>query len=372
MKLGFDAKRYFNNQTGLGNYSRTLLANLQAFAPEHEYFLYSPSIGLNHEKEKIAHHANVTVRTAGTKNKTIWRSFEIKEDIAADKLDIYHGLSHELPRNNDHMKCKKVVTIHDLIFKTRSEYFPVVDRTFYHIKCKHSLNTADKIVAISEHTKKDIVQHYNVDADRIEVIYQSCLPQYYVKDPFGSNRLPKTFPSEYNLSVGSIEARKNSSSVIKAYSLIPPKERIPLFLIGNGKKHKKSVQKQINRLHLQKDIHILSNVSTHLLPAIYRHATMMIYPSFYEGFGLPVAEALLSNTPVVTSNNSSLPEAGGPDSWYVDPTSVEEIAQAISTIQNDTELAKKMATKGKAYALQTFDPKSLTKQMLQLYAGLVD
>lgn len=370
MKIGFDAKRFFNNNTGLGNYSRTLVSNLITFYPNDEYYLYTPSIQLTEEKSKIDSNKNITVRTAGNKNQTIWRSFEIKKDIKRDKLDIYHGLSHELPRNNANMNCKKVVTIHDLIFKTHPEYFPYIDRSFYHIKCKHSLHTADKIIAISENTKKDIINHYDINPSKIEVIYQSCHQRFYQDETSVQTTLPKSFPNEYNLSVGSLEPRKNIISVIQAYALIKKENRIPLFLIGNGKKHKKYLQEQINKFKLQSDIHILSKISSDLLPTIYQNAKMLIYPSFYEGFGLPVAEALLSSTPVVTSKNSSLMEAGGPNSLYIDPLSVESISTAIEKIQNDSELAQDMRVKGRKYALEKFNPQSLTNQIMELYKNI--
>jgi len=371
MNIGFDAKRLFNNRTGLGNYSRTLVSNLCSYFPDNDYFLYSPSIELTEEKSRLKLLDNISIRTAGSKNKTIWRSFEIKNDIKRDKLDIYHGLSHELPRNNENLPCKKIVTIHDLIFKTHPEYFPYIDRSFYHIKCKHSLHTADKIIAISENTKNDIIKYYDIDPERIEVIYQACLRQYYNDKHVQNAPLPKSFPSEYNLSVCSLEPRKNISSVIKAYKQIKPQNRIPLFLIGNGKKHKKYLQEHINTNNLQKDIHILSNIQTKLLPAIYQNASMLIYPSFYEGFGLPVVEALLSSTPVITSNNSSLIEAGGNHTFYIDPSSTESIAHAIETIQNDSDLSEKMAKEGLAYASASFDPKILTTQMMDLYEDVL-
>lgn len=370
MKIGFDAKRYFNNRTGLGNYSRTLISNLRSNYPNNAYYLYSPSIHLSEEKDNLEEIDNVHIRTAGTRNQTIWRSFEIKKDIRQDGLDIYHGLSHELPRSNESMECKKVVTIHDLIFKTHPEFFQYIDRNLYHIKCKHCLQTADKIIAISEHTKKDIIQYYQIDPTKIEVIYQSCHSRYYDDSDESSIELPKSFPSEYNLSVGSLEPRKNIISVIKAYAQLKKEDRLPLFLIGNGKRHKKYLQEHINKNNLQEDIHILSNIPSDLLPVIYRNARMLIYPSFYEGFGLPVAEALLSSTPVITSSNSSLPEAGGPHSLYIDPHSIESISDAILKIQGDSELAHKMSVEGFNYAHEKFDPKRLTNQMMKLYQNV--
>ncbi|MDF1699132.1 MAG: glycosyltransferase family 1 protein [Saprospiraceae bacterium] len=367
MKIGFDAKRYFNNRTGLGNYSRTLVSNLLKFHAKDQYVLYSPSIELTEEKTKLQSYDNVKIQTAGSKNHAIWRSFEIKKDINRDQLDIYHGLSHELPRSNENLQCKKIVTIHDLIFKKHPEFFPYIDRSFYHIKCKHSLNTADKIIAISENTRNDIIEYFNINPSKIEVIYQACQNTYYLPDKSSTVPLPKSFPSTYNLSVGSLEPRKNINAVIKAYSQISEKDRIPLFLIGNGKRHKKLLQKNINHFKLQKSIHILSNISSELLPTLYENAQMLIYPSLYEGFGLPVAEALLCSTPVITSNNSSLLEAGGPDSRYIDPYDAESIAHAIIDIQSNTELSTSMKTKGLQYATEKFGPKKLTDQLMNLY-----
>ena len=193
MKIGFDAKRYFNNKTGLGNYSRTLVSNFHTFFPDNNYYLYTPGINLNEEKVNLDSKENVTIRTAGSKNHTLWRSFEIKKDIKEDQLDVYHGLSHELPRGNENLECKMVVTIHDLIFKTNPEFFPYIDRSFYHIKCKHSLHTADKIIAISENTKNDIIKYYNIDPSKIEVIYQSCQQQYYSNSLEEKTSLPQNF-----------------------------------------------------------------------------------------------------------------------------------------------------------------------------------
>ena len=369
MKIGFDAKRYFNNRTGLGNYSRTLISNLNAYYPNHEYILYTPSISLREEQNKIGNTSNICIRTAGSKNHNLWRSFEIKKDIKNDSLDIYHGLSHELPRSNDRMHCKKVVTIHDLIFKTHPSYFPYIDRSFYHIKCKHCLHTADVIIAISENTKKDIVKYYSIDPNKIQVVYQACHPRYY---NIPSNlEPPASFPSEYLLSVGSLEKRKNITTIIQAYAQLEEPYQIPLLLIGNGRKHKNQLRDQINRLNLQKKISILSNIPSEQLPAIYQNAQMVLYPSFYEGFGLPVAEALLSSTPVITSRTSSLPEAGGPATYYVDPTSADEITQGITTILSDSELASTMIKQGKQYAMEKFNPETLTHQMMDIYSNVL-
>ena len=133
--------------------------------------------------------------------------------------------------------------------------------------------------------------------------------------------------------------------------------------VGTGEE----TSRTINRLGLSERVTFTGFMPDDDLVAIYNAASLLVLPSFEEGFGLPVVEALLSSTPVITSDNSSLPEAGGPDTCYIDPASIESISAAIEKIQNDTELANKMSSNGREYALMKFDPKYLTAKMISLY-----
>ncbi len=368
MKIGYDAKRLFCNTTGLGNYSRTLVHNLQKHAPQNEYYLYTPKqkklSEAQHFKQNEAYHIYVSKASL----KAWWRSLGITKQLQNDQLDIYHGLSNELPFGLNKTAIKSVVTIHDLIFKIYPDTYPFFDRLFYDVKFKNSCLQADKIIAISESTKTDIVHYYNIKPEKIEVIYQSCLPHYFETDC--NEKAYQKLPNEYLLYVGSVIPRKNLKLIIEAYKLLPKDCSIPLVIVGQGKQYKKKMNQLIRKYGLEKLFIWLSSVDSQQLKTLYRQAQLLVYPSFYEGFGLPVAEALLCKTPVITAQTSSLKEAGGNTSIYIDPKNAEELAIAIERVLTNSNLRKKMKDNGLDYAIQHFSPKITSQKMLDCYNQL--
>lgn len=374
MKIGFDSKRLYCNFTGLGNYSRTLVKNLGNIYPDNEYYLYTPRIKDTPETTFFRDGAYKT-RLPKATLKPLWRSYSIIDQLIEDELDIYHGLSHEIPFQLQKAGIKSIVTIHDLIFKVYPETYSFLDRKIYDFKFKHSCVHADKVIAISNNTKKDIIRFYNIDPDKIEVIYQSINPLFF--HPKGEKEKNKTLkqyniPNDYLLCVGSIEKRKNVELIIKAYEHLKPDCKIPLVVIGRGKEYKQQVVDLINRQRLKNKVLFIDYLDdNHHLASIYQSAKALIYPSLYEGFGLPIAEALLSKTPVITSQVSSLPEAGGPDSYYIDPTKPVELAEAITSVLSDSELNNRMKENGYDYAIKTFSAERVTQQLMSCYQSAI-
>lgn len=379
MKIAFDAKRLFNNLTGLGNYSRTLVQDLQNLAPQNQYVLYSPRARHNPDTEYFFDTTRFTIVTApnGLLGK-LWRPWTISRNIRRDHIDLYHGLSHDLPFSvkAKHQGTRYIVTIHDVCYKTFPEMFPRTEQLIYQRKYSHSLRVADHIVAISESTKRDILNHYPwVSAAKVDVIYQALNPVYYTPcAPAAARQVVKRYGIEgdYMLYVGTINSRKNLLGIVQAYALLPPHKRLPLVVIGNGHQYKDQVIRYAEENDLLQHLNFIDNVTLpDNLQAFYTAAMALLYPSFYEGFGLPVAEALLSGIPVVTSDISSLPEAAGPGALYVDPTSVESIADAIEQLIDSPTLRQELADKGHTYVLDKLEPKKLTAQMLELYQKIV-
>ena len=372
MRIAFDAKRIFNNQTGLGNYSRTLVDNLQYYYPNEEYLLYTSRLPENPNK----YATQFKTITPTTPFKHIWRSYSIRRDLEREDIDLYHGLSNEIPfwlKNT-----KTIVTIHDVIFKGLPHTYPQIDRWLYEEKTRYAVKYASTIIAISEHTKQEIIKYYGTAPERIKVVYQPCQSVFYESEPpenlIDCNKVPilSQLPSAYFLSVGSIIERKNLLTTIKAIWQMPDKQRLPLVVVGNGKAYKKTVQEYIKSHNLEKWVYWLDKVtSVEVLKHLYQRAQLMIYPSFSEGFGLPVVEAMLCGTPVITSNISSLPEAGGQYARLINPESVEELRTAMQEILNDSELRKKMGVLGKKDALLRFNPEDLTKEMMTVYRETV-
>lgn len=375
MKIGFDAKRIFHNFRGLGNYGRNLLEGFEKFYPENQYYLYTPKIKDERAIDWMRKHSNFVVREPSTslgKNLgSLWRSVLLSGELAKDKLDIYHGLSHELPPNIEKLAVKKVVTIHDLIYLKFPEYFPWVDRKVYDMKFRRACNVADKVIAICNQTRDDLLEHFNIPAEKIAVCYQSCHHRYYKhleQDKKESIRKLYDLPQDYALFVGAFEQRKNVLGLVRA--LATCKNDIPLVLIGDGNAaYKKELLQTIDSLGLTNRVFIRSNVGSRDLPAIYQSALMFVFPSFYEGFGIPIIEAQFSDVPVITSEGSCFPETAGAGAIYTNPHHHEDIAHAIDKVCEDSEVRRELIHEGRKH-VEKFHRSNTTKVMMELYKSL--
>lgn len=374
-RIGFDAKRLFNNFTGLGNYSRTLVANLAAYYPEHAYFLFTPKIKVRDETYFFQNDPLFSVQTPKHKFAPLWRTRSMVKDLQKHNIQLYHGLSHELPLHIAEKEIKSVVTIHDLLFKRFPDQYAAIDRHIYDGKFRYACKQADRIVAISEATKRDIVHYYSIDPQKIEVIYQSCHERFLQAKSQSTiqNTLDRHgLPAEYLLYVGSIIERKNLLGVIKAVEALSPGFQLPLVVVGSGKgAYRNKVKNYISVRHLQDKVFFIKPLSSEL-PALYQQAAVFLYPSLGEGFGIPILEALFSKTPVITSRLSSLPEAAGPSSYLLDdPADFQAIAQGVEGILGDERFRSQMIEKGYLYA-HRFRGEPLTHQMMALYEEILD
>ena len=366
MRIGFDAKRVFQNTTGLGNYSRTVVKNLAEFYPDHEYFLFTPTL-----KNKLPFEFNKNTHMVVGRG-SVWRSFGVRRDIVKHNVDIYHGLSNEIPFTLKISNIKSVVTIHDLIFDHFPEYYPGVDRKFYDLKSKFAVRNSDLIFAASEATKNDIIKFYHISPAKIRVIYQSCDDLFYTRvgeEEIMQHMNTYALPSEFILYVGSINERKNLLNVCKAYLLIPKEKRVPVVVVGNGKEYSEKVKLFIHENNLAGSFIFLENVPTEHLPALYQKAISFIYPSLYEGFGIPVLEAMVSGCPVMTSGVSSLPEVGGNAAFYFDPTKPEDIAEKINSVIISDTLRNEMRLRG-FEQIKKFNKKDITSQIMNGYLSI--
>lgn len=366
MRIGFDAKRIFQNTTGLGNYSRTVVKNLAEFYPENEYFLFTPTL-----KNKLPFAFNKNTHMVVGRG-SVWRSFGVRRDIVKHNVDIYHGLSNEIPFTLKISHIKSVVTIHDLIFDHFPEYYPGVDRKFYDLKSKFAVKNSDLIFAASEATKNDIIKFYHISPAKIKVIYQSCEDLFYDKvSPEEIDIHIKNYklPSEFILYVGSINERKNLMNICKAYLLIPKEKRVPCVVVGNGKEYSEKVKTFIHENKLQDSFIFLENVPTEHLPALYQKAVSFIYPSLYEGFGIPVLEAMVSGCPVMTSGISSLPEVGGNAAFYFNPSSPEDIAEKINSVIVSDTIRSEMRLRG-FEQIKKFNKQDIAGQIMSGYRSI--
>jgi len=372
ISIGFDAKRTFYNLSGLGNYSRNLLLALAKERPENSYYLFTSKIKNrivmeNEERFKLIEPKAAIFKLINS----IWRSKYMINDILHQNIDIYHGLSQELPAGIRKSGVKSIVTVHDLIFLRYPEFYKWIDKKIYYWKLAHACRVSDSIVAISKQTKSDLVRFLNIRPDKISVIYQGCNSCFWdnYSEEFHMNvRTKFNLPDKYLLYVGTIEERKNLLGIVKAIHI--KNIKLPLVIIGRKVDlYYRIVQNYISTHNLNNCI-FLDNVLNLELPVIYQNAECFIYPSFFEGFGIPILEALVSKTPVITSIVSCFEEAAGPGSLYIDPHDSEKLGDAIKMVISDKALRDKMVSIGTDYA-KIFVDEVVVNSYMKLYNSLL-
>ena len=391
--IGFDAKRAVANGTGLSSYSRTLINDLARYPLTLR--LYAPDEGRDDLRTQIQDRANVTLHTphstfhlppstfhlphstfhiphSTSLGKSLWRSHGIVSDLRRDGIQLYHGLSGELPIGIRKSGIPSVVTIHDLIFLRHPEYYHWIDTKIYAWKFRQTISEATHIIAISECTRRDIL-HYapELDPARISVIYQSCAPKFTQTSTINT-QLSTLNSYRYILNVGTIEARKNVLLAVKALEVseVLPAD-LHLVIVGRHTSYTDNVQRYIRAHGLDSRVHILHGVSDAQLPALYAGAEAFVYPSRYEGFGIPIIEAISSGLPVVACTGSCLEEAGGPDTLYVSPDDPRAMAAAIRQVLKGAPGRDNRIVRSRTY-IRRFEGNDVAGQVYQLYQKLLN
>ncbi len=317
MKIGFDAKRYFNNQTGLGNYSRWLINGVSQNT-NFECDLYTPKKAVS--KLTDIHYPEGLNKLIPS----LWRSKFICSDLRKNGVSVYHGLSNELPFGIHKTGIKSVVTIHDLINKRYPEYYNSIDRRIYDRKLRYAQHAADRIVVPSEQTKTDLIKYYHTPANKIQVIPLSIPPR-------GKRaNVEFAYDKPYMLCVSSFSKRKNLVNLVLAYMATSS----DIHLVIAGKKGD-TYAEIANLCKDNEKIQLMNDVTSDKLGLLYDKAQFCIYPSVFEGFGIPILEAFSYGKTVATSNVSSMPEVGGDAVQYFDPLSVQSISIALLELLRD-------------------------------------
>ena len=379
MNIGFDAKRAYHNNTGLGFFNRVLVSLLAQHYPDNEYFLFNPRPGnlFKHSFKNV--HEVLPQKALHKLLKSAWRSKWVTGDLKRHHIDLYHGPSHEIPIGIGKTGVPAVVTIHDLFPEIYPGDYKPIDVKIYRAKSKYACEHSHRIMAISEETKNHITQIYGTDPGKIDVIYQSCNPIFNVieTDERKAAVCEKyNLPAQFFLHVGTIIERKNLLNICKAMNMIRNNVNIPLVVVGNGGAYKDRVKEYIKENKLEDRIIFMSEVliaagkkpfiETEDFPALYQLATAMIYPSFYEGFGMPLIEAMSGGVPVITSTTSCLPEIGGPAAFLADPASPEAMAEGLAKIFDDEQFAAGMKERGFEH-IKKFAPEKYVADVMAMY-----
>ena len=335
MNIGIDA-RLLCNGTGIGRYTRSLFFALARRQSQTDtYFLlfdrdYPPG-------QIPALPSNFRALTAHCQTRMLWTNWHVPRLLRQHGIEVYHGVCNfELPVRK---ACRYVVTIHDLVPLFFPKLVPKKHRLFFELFMKRAAHTADLIITDSEHSKQDIVRYLNVPAEKIRVIYLGYEPSVpHGDDPPRLAAILKRYgiSQPYLLFVGVIEPKKNLARLLEAFALLRQEtsvgKELQLVLAGGKGWFSDHLLPKVQELRLTEQVIFTGFVPEADLPDLYRGAEVFVFPSIYEGFGLPVVEAMAHGVPVVTSNGSSLPEIAGDAGILVDPHDPAAICAGIAEV----------------------------------------
>jgi glycosyltransferase involved in cell wall biosynthesis len=355
MRIALDVQSTAGKPTGIGQYTARLLAALQHVAPGNIYV-------------QISWHWDPVMRL---QNRLLWQQMLSPHQARRAQPDILHVPGFDAPVWRP---CPVVLTCHDLIGKLFPQNLPPVSRFYWSRWLPWSLRFADAIIADSEATRRDIMRLTTVPGDRITVTPLG-VDAHFHPVPFASQEIVRTryqLPEHYLLYVGTLEPRKGVDTLIDAFAQLTI--RFPEHhLVLGGKKgwYWEPILRAIEEHRLDARVHVTGYVADEDLPALYSAAAVFVLPSRYEGFGLPVLEAMACGVPVVCSNSSSLPEVAGDAGLQVPPDSPDRLAQALAAVLENPALAEDMRDKGLAQA-RRFTWERTAQATLEVYRQVYD
>ena len=360
MLIGIDASRAATwKRTGTENYSLNLIRHLLALESGHRYRLYFNRLPTIEPCGAIVAPCAATVAlfplTADLELRVmpfprLWTHLRLSWEMARQPPDVLFVPAHVLPLVHPH---PSVVTVHDLGYLYYPRAHRLLDRLYLDLSTRYNARAASRIIAISQATKDDLVQHYGTEPDKITVIHSGCDETMQpVEDEAIVERVKARYgiPGDYVLHVGTLQPRKNLGRLLEAYALARKQAKrgeTPCLVIAGSKGWLyDQIFQKVKRLGLEAEVIFPGYVSQDDLPALLSGARLFVFPSLYEGFGLPVLEAMACGTPVLCSNVSSLPEVAGDAALLVDPLDVKSMAEAMNRLLQDEGLRSQLVERG--------------------------
>jgi len=372
MAIYIDVSSAVHAKAGIGRYSGSLAAALIARDPGRFSLFYNrtrdslPPEGLESIPAR-------TVR-AGYKpwRMAVWMGqlARIGFNRLVPGAELFHATEHLLPPLRG---VPTVLTVHDMIFKLFPQHQKRLNYWYLNATMPLYCRRADAIITVSESSKRDIVAHYDLDPARVNVIYEAAAPEFVPAVPAAVDDVRRRYslPERYIIHVGTIEPRKNLSRLVDALQRLRAAGlTIPLVVVGSKGWLYDDFFRRLERSDVRDEVFFPGYVPSADLPLIYSAATMAVMPSVYEGFGLPVLEAMACGTPVVSSKASSLPEMGGDAARYFDPYDVEAMAGTIRQVWSDEHVRGEMREKGLSQAAR-FSWERAAEQTWALYKSIL-
>lgn len=370
MRVGIDAHCLGQRKTGNETYTYSLVKHLSQLERDGvDYTIYvngeGESQGKQFSKEwfrsKLIRPASPLIR--------IPIGFAIES--RSHRLDVLHA-QYLLPH---HVKCRTVLTVHDVLFERFPEYFTRAEYYRLKVGIPWSCRRADRIITVSESSKRDLVELYGLDPEQIRVTYLGPDPCYRPIDPAQAKQYLKErhgIEGEFLLYVGAIQPRKNIPRLLAAFAKVKFEERVPhkLVIVGPKAWLAQEAFRSLEKNAAKKDVIVTGYVPREDLPYFYNAATAFVYVSMCEGFGLPVVEAMACGTPTITSRGSSLEEIAAGAAILIDPSDDEAISDAIRKVLSDSEMRTNLRERGLARS-QKFSCHKMAVETQEIYRGLM-
>jgi glycosyltransferase involved in cell wall biosynthesis len=376
MRIGIDYTAAVRQRAGIGRYTRELVSALLALedgaGSPHQYVIFAATGGLKPEIWNLKPGPGVRLRTVPLTDDWLARLWHrlrlpIPVETITGPLDVFYSPDFVLPPTR--RTTRTLLTVHDLSFLHCPEAFVPALRRYLERVVPRSIARADRVLADSAHTRSDIVSLLGVSPDKVEVLYSGVPARFQPKaEPGERERLQARYgigDQPYVLSVGTLQPRKNYLRLIRAFANLKPETQ--LVIAGGRGWLYEDIFSEAER-HGDR-VRILGFVDEGDLPALYRNAALFAFPSLYEGFGLPVLEAMACGVPVVCSNASSLPEVAGQAGLLVDPLDTDGLAEAMRRVLEDSRLRREMIARGVAQAAR-FMWERAARQLLDVFDSL--
>jgi glycosyltransferase involved in cell wall biosynthesis len=359
MKIGYDAKRAFMNFTGLGVYSRNIIHSL---SKSNQVFLFTPRVKIpfisKSQRVQIVEMNGLLPMWISS----LWRTFYLHRLVNSERVDIYHGLSAELPCGLN-SRIKKVVTIHDLLFERYPQDYPLLDRFFARRKARYACHSADKIIAISDSTRDDIVHYYSILPTKIEVIPVPIEIESVTMDKVLHDR-------PYIVCVSSFMPRKNQALLIKAFQAVFKERQVDLILIGSGRAYLNEC-KGLVETSFNDRIVFKSGLSNEELISYYKGALFSVYPSKFEGFGIPIVESIGYRCPILVSDNKTHLEVGENYVSFFTSDNQESLENALVSMMVNIDSIRQGQLARREEILNKYAPEKIRQKISSLYLSLV-
>jgi glycosyltransferase involved in cell wall biosynthesis len=373
MKIGINARYIQKQRTGIENYLHNLIKHLKLTDHTDEFMLYFGNdkpipqdvLGGNFTSDIPSMSTNSQIK------RILWEHFYIPQALKRDKIDVFHEPSFIAPIFKS---CPTITTVYDLAFIFHPECFTRRNVLYLNTMLSRSVRSSDRIIAISNSTKNDIINHFNIEQNKVRVVYCGYNDYFRAmdsKEACAGTLRKHGITGEFLLNVSMISPRKNLLTLLRSFKSARAKRKTGLQLVIAGSKGwlYEEIFEEVSKLSLEKYVIFTGYIPDEELLHLYNSAALMVYPSIYEGFGLPVLEAMACGCPVIASNTSSLPEVCGDAALLVNPLDAEGLSESICKALEDNAFRNRMAVRG-FQRIKSFSWSKAANETLQLYKEL--